>query len=208
MTNLFECEECGTKKPKSQMYRFEAYDTPWDDTPRILYVCKEMPQEMKDSYNMQYRESCEELLTDSSWADFRYFECDECGRFICEQNPRNGWHVQYRELDHGHAILDYAKVCLKCYESMMFEDGLTDDDLEAGKLSGMFFNDSELEEHGFQKIPEFDYVHVTSETKAKQIIERAKILKASGHKVVINYESMAIGGLEGYVTLWAAPVKS
>lgn len=191
-----ECDTCGAVKSIRAMYAIDVYDTPWEEKAHTIYVCKHTPREFKAHYRYNWMESCEELLDDSSWADFRYFTCCICNRMICEQNPANGWHVQYRFLDDDSG----EQVCLQCYEKMMFDDGLSDDDLESGKLRGMFFNDSELIEHGFYKVEDY---FIRGQDQANKVIEQAKTLKAAGCKVVINYESLAIGGLEGYVSLWA-----
>lgn len=192
MRTKVECNECGREKPKSQMHKLDVFDSPFDTIPRTIYVCKQAPKELSESH---YIESCDELLRDSSWADFRYFDCHVCNRMICEQNPHNGWHVQYR-------VVDAEQICLSCYEKDMFENGLSEDDLESDSLHGMFFDESELAKHGFSKHPDFDYVHVTGERQAQRILDTAKSLKTENRKVIINYESMAIGGLEGYISLW------
>lgn len=199
MSNSFECRECGTKRRKQDVYTLELYDTPWDVKPRIEYVCKETPANVKKAFMKEYRrstDSCEELLTDTSWADFRYFECAWCYRTICEQNPRNGWHTQYRYVN------DCEQVCLKCYEAELLEHGLENEreKLESGQLAGMFFNDSELTEHGYTKASD-EFVRGTKE--AKTICERVLSLMKD-YRVVINYESLGLGGGEGYISIWQA----
>src|SRR5687768_17417063 len=115
-----ECRECGTRRLKSNMYKLELYDSPYDTVPYNAYVCIETPKKIKGDRNssLHWIESCEELLTDSSWADFRYFECADCRRMICEQNPHNGWHSQVRWVED-------EQVCLKCYETLMYETGVS-----------------------------------------------------------------------------------
>lgn len=197
-----ECHECGTVKDIRAMYPVTAYDSPFDEVPEVFYVCKTIPKKNKGRNSvLRYYESCEELLTDSSWSDFRYFTCEFCNRFICEQNPHNGWHVQYR------IINECEQICLKCYESIMFEQGLELEQLEQGKLPGMFFDENELIEHGFIKVIDFDYIHVCSSRDVKKVCDKGIELMSAGYIVVINYESMAIGGLEGYISLFAKKIE-
>ena len=95
---------------------------------------RENDEEIYDSWT--YYESCAEVLTDSSWVDFRYFECMACYRTICEQNPRNGWKVQYRVDD----FEDYEQICLQCYQTELLENGVNREKIENGEIDGMFFN--------------------------------------------------------------------
>lgn len=190
-----ECHECGTIRPVSKMYKLELWSRPFDLQPYIAYVCKETPAKFKKSYR-QYVESCEELLTDSSWADFRYFTCDHCNRMICEQNPSNGWMSQVRYLD------DYnTTLCLKCYEEELYTNGVEIESLEEGTLPGMFLDYNELKERDFTCV--LDDIHVTGKDSAKCVCDKGIELINSGHIVLIAYESMAIGGLEGYVSLYS-----
>ena len=192
---LAECHECGSRKFKSRLYRTEVYDTPWEDTPNTIYHCKVMPKFMKRDYNYDWRESCLELLDDTSWADFRYFHCPCCGRYVCEQNPRNGWHSQYR-------MLHDEQICLKCYEEHILAHGIDREELGDGHLPGMFFSgdNSEPLDAGYHIVPPFYDYRVGD---PEPIIARALELIDSGQQVIIGYERLAIGGLEGYVTLFA-----
>jgi len=189
------CEECGEMKDIRAMYIHELFDTPWDDKSRIAYLCKTAPKKIRERH---YAHSCEDLLSDSSWGDFRYFVCEDCGREICEQNPSNGWHTQVRVVD------DCIQLCLKCYEVMILRDGISRETLEEGKLPGMFFsgNNSELTETGFECIEYYVYIRGTADAKA--LCAKALTL-VDTHIVLFAYESMAIGGLEGYVSLYAKP---
>jgi hypothetical protein len=116
---------------------------------------------------------------------------------ICEQNPRNGWMTQYRFWPDD----DGEQICLRCYEAEILENGLPRKMFEDGKLPGMFFSSSNCEplEAGFQID---DRVNNTKAPPAEPICDIALEHFDKGHKVVIGYESMAIGGLESYVTLF------
>ncbi|MEI8172713.1 MAG: hypothetical protein WCH07_04415 [Deltaproteobacteria bacterium] len=140
-------------------------------------------------------DSCYDRLTDTGWADFRYFECPGCLRMVCRQNPRNGWHVQIREIGD-------EDFCLRCYEEEVFEKGIDRESFEDGKISGMFLNDSDLTAAGFVEVDGFMNVHITSKQAADYYCKEALRLIDEGFKVVTNYERMGIGGIEGYVSMW------
>ena len=101
-----ECLMCGCVALESQ--KRYTYDTPWDEEPETKYFCSD---DCGDS-NM-YEEP---------WA---YFHCGVREREICEQNPMNGWQVQYREYDGD-------TVCLRCYQDLILENGLERERLESG----------------------------------------------------------------------------
>jgi hypothetical protein len=163
---------------KEDQYSEEVYYRPFDEESHILYFCSE---------------ECLDRMTDSSWSDFRYFWCNECNRWVCEQNPSNGWHGQYRELD-------CELVCLKCYEEIILNNGISREKFEEGKLHGMFLStdNSEAREAGFKEVDGFVDYRVGDE---KPVCDKAMSLIDDGYKVIVAYESMAIGGLEGYITL-------
>jgi len=194
-----ECWECGLEGAISNMYRYELYDTPWDDEPRIAYLHKHVPSKLRTDHYFKYLESCSELLDDPGWADFRYFLCDGCYRMVCAQNPRNGWHSQVRYLDDGE-----TSYCLRCYEEHILENGIDREELENGKLPGMFFSNDNHEalDAGYRV-----EIYNQKVGDPKPIIDKALELIDSGHEVIIGYESMAIGGLEGYVTLFSKEAK-
>ena len=154
----------------------EVYDRPFDDESRILYFCDE---------------DCLDGMTNS--ADFNYFWCEPCGRNICEQNPSNGYMVQDR-------ILRGEQVCLKCYEKDILENGTDREEFEKGELPGMFFSlgNDEAREAGFEPVPDFTAYRVGD---AGPVCNKAMDLIDDGLKVLVAYEAMAIGGLEGFVTL-------
>lgn len=190
-----KCWECGIEGAISNFYKYELYDTPWDDTPRIAYLHKRIPAALKKDSPFKYIDSCSELLDDHSWADFRYFECVECQRMICEQNPRNGWHTQYRYWGEDG---DGEQICLRCYEKEVLENGIPREKFENEQLPGMFFSgdNSEPLDAGYEKEGTYFVGDATPVcAKALELID-------SGHKVVVGYESMAIGGLEGTVSLF------
>lgn len=193
-----ECHECGTRRLKSNMYKLELYNTPFDDTPYTAYVCKETPQTVKKGLGRSWMESCEELLTDTSWADFRFFECADCRRTICEQNPRNGWHTQSRWIED-------EQICLRCYEQHLLENGVSLESLENGTLPGMFLNDNELRDAGFVLM--LDNYKVSGKKNAEIVCNRGIQWIKEGKIVIVNYERMSIIGDEGYISLWTKTKK-
>jgi hypothetical protein len=168
-----ECFYCD----KSAMEEFtrEVYETPWDDEPVEKFFCSE---------------ECEQYYLYSG--DFRYFICDCCEREICEQNPRNGWHVQYR-------MYNDAVLCLKCFEEEMLTNGLSYNNIKDGDFTGMFFDYKDLEDAGFEEGKVF---FINSASTEKLCRKYCLKLKETGHLVLVNFERLAIGGIEGTVSVW------
>jgi hypothetical protein len=192
LTNTSKCSEFDIWCFTDLMIDPEFYSRPFDKNPESgLYSC-------------QFAVDC--MKGDVYSKDFRYFECDQCNRTICEQNPSNGWHVQYR------FIGDVEQVCLKCYEEQMFSEGVDlDDVIENKTLEGMFFNTKDLENNGFEVVEQFDHCVIGSGRfggyiKPEHLFDRLKQAKEDGlfndKIVIINYEDMAIGGFGGTVSVW------
>jgi hypothetical protein len=174
-----ECLMCG--KPARASQTRHAYETPWQDEPTAKYFCSD---DCGDTY--MYEEP------------FAYFWCDECDREICEQNPQNGWHIQYREYDG-------RTVCLRCYQELILENGVEREKLEEGQIPGMFFDwgNREALKEGYREVPGFTGFFVNSQEKVDDFRNKALEFMDRGYRVVIGYESLAIDGSEGYVTLMA-----
>lgn len=171
------CEE----KPALRSETRYAYETPWDEEETVKLFCSE---DCADIY-----------LYDG---DFSYFWCHECEREICGQHPRNGWHIQYRTYDD-------EQVCLSCYQDLIFENGVEREKLEDGQIPGMFFSCGNLEpkEAGYEEVPGFTDYFANTQERVDEFRNKALELMEDGRKIVIGYERMAYGGLEGYVTLMA-----
>lgn len=166
------------------------YSRPFDSSPN------------GDKFSCWYAEDCYKGQVYSK--DFAYFDCECCHRTICEQNPSNGWVGQYRW------ISDCERICTKCYEEQMMSEGVDIDDmLENKKIPGLFASSSELEDAGFERVEGMDGVLVGSGYSGYQsedvffqkIRDRYDELKSK--IVFIEYDIMAIGGMGGYVTVWA-----
>jgi len=159
----------------------ELYDTPWDEAGRGAWFCSD---------------ACADGYMNSG--SFDYILCEGCTRLVCEQNPANGWHVQFRE----HADLGY--ICLRCYEKETLESGQPRSDFGGSKIrGGMFFSSGNREprENGFEEVPEFTDYFVNGAESARRYNRQALELIDAGHKVLTGYERLAIGGLEGYITM-------
>jgi len=188
---LVRCDQCDEMGIIEDMYKVELWDRPFDTKPRIAYFHIKVPVK----FNEKYHDSCEEFIYERG--DFNYFDCPNCGRIVCEQNPSNGWMTQYRE-HFG------DQICLKCYEEMILENGVDREHFEEGKLEGMFFsgNNHAPLDAGYLSDERAYNVRVAGSAKAKEICKIALDYIDRGGKVIIGYESMAIGGIEGYVTLF------
>ncbi|MBI4775960.1 MAG: hypothetical protein HY788_17605 [Deltaproteobacteria bacterium] len=174
-----ECLECGRKARKG--HTRSVFATPWDEDETDKYFCSE--------------EHADEYLYTPPYA---YFHCDPCGRMICEQNPKNGWHLQYRDTDD-------ARICLACYQDRLLAEGLEFErgKLEKGQIPGMYFSwgNPEPKQAGYTEVPGFEDFYVNSEQKRERFIGEVLARLDSGEKVIACYESLAIGGSEGYATM-------
>jgi len=173
-----ECRNCGfytNKKGKDYICGYY-FDTPWEEEGEERCFCS---NECRESYE--------------NGDSFAYFWCDACGRTICEQNPANGWQIQYR-------MLDYEQICLKCYEEHILENGIDREKFLRNEIPGMFFSwgNTEAEDAGYEEVEGFTNYFVGDE---RPFCQKAVEMIDSGYKVIVGYESMAIGGLEGTVTM-------
>ena len=196
------CYECDRERPINLMDSYELFDTPWDDEGTLSYLCNDefghaenMRNDNEEPYDSwKYYESCSEVLRDGSWADFRYFDCEGCYRTVCEQNPKNGWHVQYRIEN------ECEQICLKCFQDQILEYGVSRDVIENGEISGLFFNYNDPLLEGWDKF--IDYRFINSGDSKDRLLDEVLENIDNGYKVVIGYESMSIGGLEGSVSVY------
>lgn len=172
-----------------------------------LYIFKELALK-PDFYSRPFDESPEENYFVNWFAadcykgtiyskDFAYFECEDCGRTICQQNPSNGWMSQM------HIINDSYQVCNKCYEETTLINGINDE-FDGSNIPGQFYNESDIIEAGWEKAEDSilagsGYSEYADPKNATNIIQ--KWIDA-GKKVLVNYEHMAIGGLGGYISIY------
>lgn len=171
------CSNCGEPLPQVEdRIALDTFDSPYDDKPCISVFCSE-----------ECREEYLEL------GDFSYFYCSECGRLICEQHPNNGWHIQYR-------VVGCEQVCLQCYCEDKLENGLSAEELEDG-IPGLFLDKEDYEQKGWRPVSGFTDVFVNGPRPKERFLEKARDLLDEGFQVMVVYERLAYGGLEGYVTL-------
>ena len=169
-------------------YTPDFYSRPFDNSPANLKFCGWFAA---DCYK-----------GDVYSKDFAYHTCDTCQRTICYQNPSNGWHVQFKTHDGW-------MECNKCAEERLLENGVDVEELISnGSLGdGLFMNANDLENNGWSVVDGFDSALVGSgrfggNGSVNPIHEKMRDLANEGKKVFIEYDSMAIGGLGGYITLW------
>ncbi len=187
-----ECHECGKRFKKGESKQIlKIYDSPWADEPRVIAV--------HDQNDDDRHGSCLDKLTDTSWGDFRYFLCERCNRLIIQQNPDNGWRSYKMIDDNG------EEFCVRCYQENILENGHEDKEFESGHVPGDFYNHQDLSSHDWVLVQGMSHVYITGTESAKRFADRALELIDEGNKVLVDYDSMGIGGGEGYVSLYMKP---
>lgn len=191
---LTECSVCGRILLKEEAEEVEVYDDPWQEKPEVITICN--PDFPAKGY--EYDTSCLSLLGSSAWSHWYYFHCEVCERLVVAHAPANGWHSYYR------ILYDGTQICLKCYEKILLEDGHSKEEFEHGQIPGMFFSwdNRELTDAGYKEVPGYKRYFVRSSEDARRFCEKALKLIDMGYKVVVAYERLAIGGLEGTVSLY------
>jgi hypothetical protein len=180
--DIVECAETEVMLFKDLAVEGHLYSTPWSKEPN------------KNYYLNDWALDCEIGTIYSK--DFAYFDCNDCNRTICEQDPSNGWNVQYRVIDPE----EYERVCTKCYEHHILNFGMNEMICEHKQLSGLFGIQAISQEYGFKIVEPFDNYHIGD---AELLIAKAKELDAIGHIIIVQFDRMAIGGIEGYVTMFS-----
>lgn len=192
-TKLDECHECGEPivrgikaGNKESIQYLKVFDDPW--ATKACHVV------LHDDNDEDGNGSCLEKLFDTSWSDFRYFHCDECGRVIVRQCLDNGWRSFVKERNG-------AEICVKCYQDEILREGHDIDELQ-DRVPGEFFVNEEISAFGWSLVPGCEGVHVSGRESVNAILLKARALKMQGRKVLFNIDSMAYGGGEGYVDLY------
>jgi hypothetical protein len=176
---------CGDEiKRKEKKIKLEYFDDPWATEPHTGVV--------HSANNIGYGCTCYDALFDSSFADFRYFTCSVCERVVISQCPDNGWRSYKRtEAESG------EEICVACWQKNMLENGLKEDE-----LTGDFFNSSDLSLHSWVPVPG-GQMFINSKRGQEELGNFVKDLFAKGLKVLIDYNRVAIGGLEGSLTVYS-----
>ena len=185
--NLKTCHECGKRfRTGQEKAILDIYDDPWAMTPCIIRVHTE---------NDNGHGSCLDKMTDTSWADFRYFECQKCECLVVRQCLDNGWRSYVKHVGD-------EEICVRCYQDLRLEEGEPADAFEEGKIPGDFYTSNDLSAYGWGCVPGFLGVHITGEESVNHFCQQALKLLQEGYKALVNYDSMGIGGSEGYVSLF------
>ena len=181
------CDELNLNLYKERAYEREYYNTPFSENPKDMFFSCHIAE---DGYRGELYSK-----------DFGWFDCPDCGRTICEQNPNDGWMVQYR-------WMDSERVCNRCYKNHTLANGmeLGEDD----SIPGVFgTTNGELESYGYRINEKFYFYGIGSgwgetydDNYIEKLIDHLHKLTDDGTKWFIVYEDMAIGGLGGYITLW------
>lgn len=183
------CHECDGKLTKrSKVVEIEIYDDPWATEPSTVRVHNDNDT---DGYG-----SCFDKLFDSSWADFRYFECAECQRIIIRQCPYNGWRSYVKERND-------EEICARCYQDAKLRDGEDEEIFAMGRIPGDFFSEAEISAHNWALVPGYGRMYITGTDSVHAFCRQARKLIKDGYKVLVDYDSMGIGGSEGYVSLYS-----
>lgn len=179
--DIVECDEFwGIKAYRELAVESDLYHTPFDENPENAY------------YSSQFAYDC--MYGHKYSKDFAYFHCDECARDICEQK---GWHIQY------HLIDDSWQMCNKCFEEISLENGINEY-FNGDTIVGQFYEYADIENNGWELVEDgvlvgSGYTGYADPNKALNLIQE---LIDDDKLVLINYESMAIGGMGGYIDIY------
>lgn len=125
-----------------------------------------------------------------------------CTVNFAPQNPADGGHTQYR----NHS--DLGEICLRCYQDEVLKSGQPRSDFEGERVrGGMFFSSGNREPlaAGFEEVDGFRDFCVIGQADARKYNRHTLALIDASAQVMTAYERMAIGGLEGYITMLARP---
>jgi hypothetical protein len=170
------CAHCGNEILKEKAIRPELYNTPWDEYAPEDYYCSQV---------------CVEATIGTLYSkDFAYQVCESCGRTICQQHPGNGWRWQFK-----------GEVCCKCYQDWTLKEGQDREEIDKilneSQCPGEFYNESDLHDHDWErdeayKLPD----HM------EPFRQRILALVNQNKKILINFDRMAYGGMEGYISIY------
>lgn len=134
--------------------------------------------------------------------DFGYYFCEGCQTWVCGQNPSNGWMSQVHTHDTGEVE------CNKCFEERILELGINDD--FDNNVPGGFFNQKDIDAHGWELVTEGMMV-ASGHSGYRDPNDAISVIKGiidSGKRCLVDYDSMAIGGLGGYVTIYQKDLET
>ncbi len=185
------CHECGEafkSRGKLSGIFIELYDDPFAIEPRIVKL---------HNRNDQGGGTCLDKLTDTGWADFRYFTCDCCGRLVARQCGYNGWRSYVK-------IVGDEERCIKCYQEDRLENGEPREAFDDGRIPGDFYSEADLEDHGWEPVGSLQNYYINSAERIAWFLSGVANSRREGRKVLVNYNSsMAYGDIEGYISLYS-----
>ena len=186
--NRQDCHQCGEKIKRGQEFQeLSIYNDPWLTKPSTIRV-----HTGNDDDN---HGDCLDMLLDTSWGDFRYFACAACHRTIIRQCPSNGWRSYVKERDG-------KEICVKCYQDEVLANGEIIEAFEGGRIPGDFYNEWDIRGNGWKPIDKLGNFFFSGSESAKRFCDSAIGLINQGKKVLVDYDSIAITGEEGYVSLF------
>lgn len=174
---VIECEETYLNQFSCFAHKEYMYDTPYDEESEEYYF-------LNDSAAAAYK-------GEVYCKDFSYFYCDNCEKYICEQNPGNGYETHY-------ASINGIITCNKCYKEFLLENGITRELIYAA-VPGAFFDTDVLLDGGWKELS----THFVNGGNLESILKMLHgFLDEGDIKVIVNYESVAYGNMEGTITIW------
>jgi hypothetical protein len=131
------------------------------------------------------------------YESFKFFDCEYCNRTICEQNPNNGWETQYQILKIHE---DYPEqICNDCIRLMVVKQDSKINNPEFIRSNESFPLLWDSPPEGWQ---EEKYVVIKSPADYNEFLNELIKLTENGFSVYVKINSMAIGGLEGGLTVY------
>lgn len=177
----YECDGCCEVKEGEPERVVVTYGTPYYEEGDEFKFCSD---------------ECEEVHLE------RYFYCEGCERYIATDNGRRKF-IRVVEHEHPHGSHNQV-MCLVCYEEFLLENGQPVNDFDgASKINGgKFMDDRELEKEGWKRV---GWYKIEGTEDIEQYNEDALHMKDLEVMVITNYESVAVGGIGGSVTMWVKP---
>lgn len=174
------CGEC-EKKLSGSYVTEEVKSSPWSERETVGFC----------------DESCKTEFFESPY-HFAHQFCEKCEEWIPKHNPQNGWRGFF-------VSFEGDTVCVGCYQNHLLENGQPEDDFirSSSIKGGDFFSTSELREAGYEEVEGLTRFRIRSKNDAREFNARAAQMVTYSSKVITSYDSLGLGGIEGYVTLWA-----
>lgn len=154
----------------------ELCDTPWNNDPHAKWFCSD---------------KCEDEFTHPR--DFNSEPRETRRRQVYYQNPRNGWHIQYRAYEY------MGPVWLGSYQTGIFQYGQPREDYGYQRIRASYAN-LECHKRGSEIVPAFTGYRIRDLPSIKEHTRHGSALIDDGFKVITADKRLAIGALERYRT--------